>query len=293
MAALDALQAAGAMSEADHDVLAESYRFCERTRNRLFLVNSAPSDFSAAATRRPRTARGFARHHGSPVARRLPPRHSPGATRVRTTLLRARQPTAGVPRSPGERTAPRRRWRRSRLPGTPATTTDCPGATCANTGSPLGHHGRCGRREPATETASACAGRHFERHLPPTSDALPDHEHTVGLTCSRSAYTTACGPVPPSPRARVDDRPDRHGPQLKCGVLRARRSWRGRRSSVPGSAPTQPARNNRNDARHRRAQVVVRQALSNDVLVDVRGDHVVRRKRSHRVHPRVQRRAGP
>ena len=26
-------------------MLAESYRFCERTRNRLFLVNSAPADF--------------------------------------------------------------------------------------------------------------------------------------------------------------------------------------------------------------------------------------------------------
>jgi len=45
MAALDALVVASVLSEADHDVLAESYRFCERTRNRLFLVNSTPSDF--------------------------------------------------------------------------------------------------------------------------------------------------------------------------------------------------------------------------------------------------------
>jgi glutamate-ammonia-ligase adenylyltransferase len=43
--ALDALRTAGAVTEEDHRVLAESYRFCERTRNRLFLVNSAPSDF--------------------------------------------------------------------------------------------------------------------------------------------------------------------------------------------------------------------------------------------------------
>ncbi len=45
MAALDALRVADAMSEADHDVLAESYRFCEGTRSRLFLVNGAPADF--------------------------------------------------------------------------------------------------------------------------------------------------------------------------------------------------------------------------------------------------------
>ena len=28
----------------DHDMLADSYRFCEQTRNRWFLVNSAPGD---------------------------------------------------------------------------------------------------------------------------------------------------------------------------------------------------------------------------------------------------------
>ncbi|HEY2815206.1 MAG TPA: bifunctional [glutamine synthetase] adenylyltransferase/[glutamine synthetase]-adenylyl-L-tyrosine phosphorylase [Acidimicrobiales bacterium] len=43
--ALDELQAAGALTVDDHDVLAESYRFCERTRSRWFLVNSAPADF--------------------------------------------------------------------------------------------------------------------------------------------------------------------------------------------------------------------------------------------------------
>ena len=43
-AALDALLAAGALAPDDHDVLRDSFRFCERTRNRWFLVNSAPGD---------------------------------------------------------------------------------------------------------------------------------------------------------------------------------------------------------------------------------------------------------
>ena len=42
--ALDALLAAGVLDVEDHDVLVEAYRFCERTRNRWFLVNSAPGD---------------------------------------------------------------------------------------------------------------------------------------------------------------------------------------------------------------------------------------------------------
>ncbi|MEY2449660.1 MAG: [glutamine synthetase] adenylyltransferase / [glutamine synthetase]-adenylyl-L-tyrosine [Acidimicrobiaceae bacterium] len=42
--ALDALLAADALELEDHDVLVEAYRFCERTRNRWFLVNSAPGD---------------------------------------------------------------------------------------------------------------------------------------------------------------------------------------------------------------------------------------------------------
>ena len=42
--ALDALLAANALDAGDHDVLVEAYRFCERTRNRWFLVNSAPGD---------------------------------------------------------------------------------------------------------------------------------------------------------------------------------------------------------------------------------------------------------
>ena len=44
MAALDALAAAGALDPEDHDVLAEAYRFCERTRNRWFLIKGAPDD---------------------------------------------------------------------------------------------------------------------------------------------------------------------------------------------------------------------------------------------------------
>ncbi len=44
MPALVALEAAGALSPEDRAVLAEAYRFCERTRNRLFLVRGAPGD---------------------------------------------------------------------------------------------------------------------------------------------------------------------------------------------------------------------------------------------------------
>jgi glutamate-ammonia-ligase adenylyltransferase len=42
--ALRALLDAGLLARDDHDVLAEAYRFCERTRNRWFLVNSGPGD---------------------------------------------------------------------------------------------------------------------------------------------------------------------------------------------------------------------------------------------------------
>jgi glutamate-ammonia-ligase adenylyltransferase len=42
--ALDALLAVKVLDIEDHDVLVEAYRFCERTRNRWFLVNSAPGD---------------------------------------------------------------------------------------------------------------------------------------------------------------------------------------------------------------------------------------------------------
>jgi glutamate-ammonia-ligase adenylyltransferase len=41
---LDALAADGLLSAADHDVLLDAYRFCERTRNRLYLVRSMPGD---------------------------------------------------------------------------------------------------------------------------------------------------------------------------------------------------------------------------------------------------------
>jgi len=44
MAALDALRAAGAIAPEDATVLAEAYRFCERTRNRLYLVRGGPAD---------------------------------------------------------------------------------------------------------------------------------------------------------------------------------------------------------------------------------------------------------
>jgi glutamate-ammonia-ligase adenylyltransferase len=44
IAALDQLRDDGHVGEEDHRILTESYRFCERTRNRWFLVNSSPSD---------------------------------------------------------------------------------------------------------------------------------------------------------------------------------------------------------------------------------------------------------
>jgi glutamate-ammonia-ligase adenylyltransferase len=44
IAALDALEAAGALSAEDRAVLAEAYRFCERARNRLYLVRGSPGD---------------------------------------------------------------------------------------------------------------------------------------------------------------------------------------------------------------------------------------------------------
>lgn len=44
LTALAALEEAGALDPEDAEVLRASYRFCERTRNRLFLVRSAPGD---------------------------------------------------------------------------------------------------------------------------------------------------------------------------------------------------------------------------------------------------------
>ncbi len=44
MAALDVLSHAGAISEGDATVLADAYRFCEETRNRLYLVRGGPGD---------------------------------------------------------------------------------------------------------------------------------------------------------------------------------------------------------------------------------------------------------
>ncbi len=44
MAALDALEAAGALGPDDHATLAAAYRFCERTRNRWYLVKGSPGD---------------------------------------------------------------------------------------------------------------------------------------------------------------------------------------------------------------------------------------------------------
>jgi glutamate-ammonia-ligase adenylyltransferase len=43
MGALAALEDAGAVGEGDAEVLRTAYRFCERTRNRRWLVGSAPA----------------------------------------------------------------------------------------------------------------------------------------------------------------------------------------------------------------------------------------------------------
>jgi len=42
--ALGALTSAGALGTDDANVLAEAYRFCEATRNRLYLVRGRPGD---------------------------------------------------------------------------------------------------------------------------------------------------------------------------------------------------------------------------------------------------------
>jgi glutamate-ammonia-ligase adenylyltransferase len=44
IAALEVLEAAGAIASADATQLADAYRFCEAARNRLFLVRGAPGD---------------------------------------------------------------------------------------------------------------------------------------------------------------------------------------------------------------------------------------------------------
>ena len=41
---LDRLLASGLLDPADHAVLTEAYRFCELTRNRLYLVRGTPGD---------------------------------------------------------------------------------------------------------------------------------------------------------------------------------------------------------------------------------------------------------
>ncbi|HEX2041020.1 MAG TPA: bifunctional [glutamine synthetase] adenylyltransferase/[glutamine synthetase]-adenylyl-L-tyrosine phosphorylase [Acidimicrobiales bacterium] len=62
MAALDALEEAGALASADRRVLGEAYRFCERTRNRWFLVKGAPDD---ALPRTPENLARLARSLGT------------------------------------------------------------------------------------------------------------------------------------------------------------------------------------------------------------------------------------
>jgi len=51
MGALERLSSAGVVSGDDADVLQAAYRFCERTRNRWWLVGSAPSAVDALPQR--------------------------------------------------------------------------------------------------------------------------------------------------------------------------------------------------------------------------------------------------
>jgi glutamate-ammonia-ligase adenylyltransferase len=44
MEGLDRLLGSGVLDPTDHAVLAEAYRFCELTRNRLYLVRGTPGD---------------------------------------------------------------------------------------------------------------------------------------------------------------------------------------------------------------------------------------------------------
>ena len=62
MAALDALAEAGVLESEDRRVLGEAYRFCERTRNRWFLVKGAPDD---ALPRTPENLARLARSLGT------------------------------------------------------------------------------------------------------------------------------------------------------------------------------------------------------------------------------------
>jgi glutamate-ammonia-ligase adenylyltransferase len=58
IAALDLLCERGVLEPADHATLIEAYRFCERTRNRLFLTSGGPSD---ALPQQPERMRALAR----------------------------------------------------------------------------------------------------------------------------------------------------------------------------------------------------------------------------------------
>jgi glutamate-ammonia-ligase adenylyltransferase len=68
MGALDRLSSAGVVSGDDADVLRAAYRFCERTRNRWWLVGSAPSAVDALP-QRPDDLSHLARSLGTTAAR--------------------------------------------------------------------------------------------------------------------------------------------------------------------------------------------------------------------------------
>ena len=78
----------GLLDAADAAVLAEAYRFCEATRNRLYLVRSRPSPRCPQDPNELTVAGPLARHHALGAARALPAGHPPGPDRHGAPLLR-------------------------------------------------------------------------------------------------------------------------------------------------------------------------------------------------------------
>ena len=90
MGALERLSSAGVVSGEDAGVLQAAYRFCERTRNRWWLVGSAPSAVDALP-QRPDDLSHLARSletSAARTARRVPARDAPGATGGGAPVLR-------------------------------------------------------------------------------------------------------------------------------------------------------------------------------------------------------------
>ena len=263
------------MSDEDHDVLVESYRFCERTRNRLFLVNSVPSDFLPPRTRGSRASRGVARDDSSPVARRLPPGDAQGSTRCSNASstaaspeyepelgrdkqdLRADGDVAGRQAGTQRRRVSRRNLREDWF-------------TVRNQAL-----GCC--RDPTSEPAPPRSGATSNAisHLPATP--VPTIRTPSGTPVGRSPYTRASGRYR---RARRDPRvvvEVAAHPELEGGRLSI--ALRGEHDiERPGFGAHPAGQEQQERRRHRRAEVAVGKALTDDsprrCLLRSRGAHV-------------------